>query len=1429
MPLLGIVCFAAGALGALPDNDNFAVRVPLAGSSVTTTGSNVGATREIGEPDPNFTGGRSVWWTWTSPANGYVTITTAGSSFDTMLTVFTGNVVTNLTLVAFNDNADSTGIVSFNVTAGTAYQIAVDGADNELSPVNNAQGNISLQLSLGPTQTPPANDNFANRITISGSSINNITGSNLGATKEAGEPFHADAIGEKSIWWTWTAPASGGLTLNSHGSAIDTLMAVYTGNSVGNLTLVAANDEDPDFGSESTVTCNVVGGVTYQIVVDGFEGDAGDTKFSLDLGAAFPVPANDNFANRIPLTGSSITTNVSNIGATYEAGEPAHLAIFGGKTVWFRWTAPAAGGVTLTVSNNALDTLVAVYTGTSLGNLNFVAGNDEDYFLSEFLDGDSTAYFNAVSGTTYVIAVDGVDGNWGAFQLRLTLGTADSVPANNNFANSVLISGTNTTVSGSNLGATLEPGEPLHRGYYGGSSVWWRWVSPGPGMVTIDTSNNIVDTPDTLLAVYTGSSVSTLTEVASDNNSGGANWTSLVSFPTKGNETYRIAVDGYDGDSWSNIKVRVRFGLASYSLTVVTNPAAAGTVTIDPPPDQGGKYAPGSIVTLTASPGPGNTFTGWSGDVNATNNPLVISMNANKTIEADYFVPPTTKIWTGGSPAGGNWTDSQNWGGVAVNAGDNLVFPSGASQRTSNTNNFPANTIFNSLTIGGDDYILRGNALALTGGITATNSTGTNTINLAIQLNSSLGFHSTIPGATLVVSGNVSLGMRTLTADAAGDMILSGVISGSGALVKTNTGTLRLEGNNPNTYSGVTTVSQGTLELGKAGIAVPGDLTIGDGNGGVNADTVRYFTANQIGSAAAVTVTSSGRLDLNGFNGVIGSLTIAGGNADTGSGTLGLNGNVTANASSQQANITGKLSLQGATRTFTVGNGAAAIDLLISAAITNGTSTAGITKTGAGTLQLAGANNYSGLTTVSAGAVSVTHASGLGTTGQGTTVSSGALLVLSGALVNGETLALTTATLQSTGGSNAWTGNISLTNTCSFAVGIGDTLNLPGILSGPGAVTKTGDGTLVFSGPSANTYGGATTVNQGTLALGKAGAIAAPGPLTIGDGTGGADADVLRLDAAQQIPTGASITVNSSGLLNLNNRSASLASLTGSGHVDFGGASAVLSVGANGSTTFNGLLSGAGQLIKTGNGTLTLTANNTYTGQTTISNGTLIVNGTQSSSAVLVTSAGTLGGTGRVGNLSGPGTVSPGASPGTLLSGTVTFTSNTVFRVELDGTTVGSGYDQLNVSGTVNLAGTLNATLGFTPAVNDTFTIIDNNATDVIVGTFNGLPQGSQFSIGGVAFQISYTAGAGANNVTLTRLAGGPPIISSITIQTNAARIQGSGQPGLAYVLENAPSIDLPITWTEVSTNVAGTNGTFQFIHADALSLPVRLYRVRAP
>jgi hypothetical protein len=123
-------------------NDNFVDRLQLIGSSDYVIGSNVGAWWENGEPYHwQTTGYQSVWWKWQAPTSGFVTISTAGSNFDTILAAYTGSSMAGLVLVANNDDYGgyATSQISFFATAGTVYQIAVDG-------YGQSSGSIGLLL-----------------------------------------------------------------------------------------------------------------------------------------------------------------------------------------------------------------------------------------------------------------------------------------------------------------------------------------------------------------------------------------------------------------------------------------------------------------------------------------------------------------------------------------------------------------------------------------------------------------------------------------------------------------------------------------------------------------------------------------------------------------------------------------------------------------------------------------------------------------------------------------------------------------------------------------------------------------------------------------------------------------------------------------------------------------------------------------------------------------------------------------------------------------------------------------------------------------------------------------------------------------------------------------------------------------------------------
>src|SRR5262249_38956427 len=160
-----------------------------------------------------------------------------------------------------------------------------------------------------------------------------------------------------------------------------------------------------------------------------------------------------------------------------------------------------------------------------------------------------------------------------------------------------------------------------------------------------------------------------------------------------------------------------------------------------------------------------------------------------------------------------------------------------------------------------------------------------------------------------------------------------------------------------NTYTGTTTVADGTLVLGKsAGVtAVAGPLVIGDAANPGRTSTVRLESSDQIADTLSVMLIGTGALDLNNFAETIGSATFTGGKISTGTGTLTLNGDVKTNATDAPTVLAGNLALGGASRTFTVARGTGSEDLLLSAVVRG---TVGFIKQGTGILRLTGANTY---------------------------------------------------------------------------------------------------------------------------------------------------------------------------------------------------------------------------------------------------------------------------------------------------------------------------------------------------------------------------------------------------------------------------------------------------------------------------------------
>jgi len=427
---------------------------------------------------------------------------------------------------------------------------------------------------------------------------------------------------------------------------------------------------------------------------------------------------------------------------------------------------------------------------------------------------------------------------------------------------------------------------------------------------------------------------------------------------------------------------------------------------------------------------------------------------------------------------------------------------------------------------------------------------------------------------TQSIANNISL-LADQTWNIESDLNVGGAISGSFGLTKTGAGALMLSGATANSYSGITTVNAGTLLLNKsvANGAVNGPLTIGDG---VGSDVVRWMASEQIwnGSGGVINVNSSGWMDLNGFSENVRDLNLTGGKVTTSAGTLMVLGTIASEGASSSSIISDRLSLGSATRTIDVADGAVENDLVIEASIASG----GLTKSGSGTLLMIGAaNSYSGTTTVLDGLLVLAKNAADGAIKGDLVIGGGAnftgvllganeqiqavgntVSIFSNAVMQLNGFSETIGDLEMTGGAIAGGTLMVLGEVNSFAfqspAQIGATVNLGGVgrsftiadgaaavdmeVSGPlinGGLIKNGPGTLLLSG-AASTYTGVTAVNQGMLILNKSdvdGAIS--GNLTIGDGAGGINADVVHLAADEQIKaTGLNwVNISSSGLLEL--------------------------------------------------------------------------------------------------------------------------------------------------------------------------------------------------------------------------------------------------------------------------------------------------------
>ncbi len=522
----------------------------------------------------------------------------------------------------------------------------------------------------------------------------------------------------------------------------------------------------------------------------------------------------------------------------------------------------------------------------------------------------------------------------------------------------------------------------------------------------------------------------------------------------------------------------------------------------------------------------------------------------------------------------------------------------------------------------------------------------------------------------------------------------TGVIGGSGALIKAGTGALTLT-NAANTYSGPTTVSRGTLTVSGQLKNTP-SVTV---SSGATFDAERNDAADLNGAGATITVNNGTYYSGAGFNQTLDNITLGGGT---------ISGNVSGDphwgnyrdSRGDDDHQHGQLADQrGGRREPGGANAAVAVNvvnpsdvLTISANMFNyGAYNPGIAKTGSGLLLLTGNNTYTGSTAVNGGTLTIGGAGVLG------------------------------------GG--AYAAAISVSGGAALIVNTSNNQTFSGVISGAGGLTQAGPGNLTLTNAT-NTYSGPTTVSGGTLTvsgqLGNTSSIAVSSGATFDAEASNAIANASApwyvngtvysgSGVNQEISNGitlggGTLSGNATGYASGYNAWGNYAiaggqSITSSGNslISAAGGVALYNVSGNSPLLVNVVNPGDVLTISanvfdhgsyttgittTGSGTLILSGNNTYSGSTNVNGGALSVTGSlNGSGAVNVNGGGLLMGSGSVGNVTviSAGTLAPGytAGAGTLNVANLTLQSGSVLNYTLGAPSGSNGY--VNVSGYLNL------------------------------------------------------------------------------------------------------------------------------------------------
>ncbi len=802
-------------------------------------------------------------------------------------------------------------------------------------------------------------------------------------------------------------------------------------------------------------------------------------------------------------------------------------------------------------------------------------------------------------------------------------------------------------------------------------------------------------------------------------------------------------------------------------------------------------------LTLSGS----NTYTGGTIISGGT----LVATNVEALGTGDVTDNATLELNTGG-----DFDNAIGGTGSVVKSGDKTLTLSGANSYTGGTTISGGTLVASNVEALGSGDVTDNATLELnTGGDFANNIGGTGSVvksgdkTLTLSGTNSYTGGTTISGGTLVANNVEALGTGDVTNNATLELNTGGdfdnAISGSGQVVKSGDKTLTLSG--ANSYSGATTISGGNTEIGAGStlqattLTQKSDSTLTINLNGNTVDPVIH-AASQVSLAGTLDITGVGDVldsdpastdDLDTFTliasdktiaGDFEKLTVAGMDADLAD-FITVDGRI--DDTGKQYELTtaltwyadrddavtdahGTFNLTNADGSFAVNTVLENVDATLDPASATGWDGTSLIKQGAGTLILNAENTYTGGTTISGGTLVATNVDALGSGdvtddatlelntggtfdnaigGSGNVVKSGAdTLTLSGSNSYTGGTTISGGTLVASNVEALGTGDVTNNATLELNTG-GDFINNIG---GTGRVEKSGDDTLTLSG--SNTYTGGTLINGGTLVASNVEAL----------GTG-------------DVTDNATLALNTGG-------------------------------------TFDNAISGSGQVVKSGDETLTLSGSNTYTGGTLISGGTLVATNVDALGTGDVTDNATLelntGGT-FDNVISGSGQVVKSGDDTLTLSGANSYTGGTLIS---GGTLVATSVEALG-SGDVTDNAVLELNTGgtFDNAISGSGQVVKSGDKTLTLSGANSYTGGTTISGGTLVASNVEALGSGDidNYASLQLNASGQFVTANLTTHDNAITAIGAGSALRANTLTQEANSTLAVHLTDSNSGAIVT------------------------